>query len=308
MLPPASRASPTSPAASPAPPSTPSPSSSCTMSTAPSAARAACPSSASAACCRGRTPRSSSSPARGRSRWARGSSPTPAPPSASPRALRSGPGLSPAIPCRTWSVLSICPDSGGPMSRPIELSLKIAVLVVVALVLARAGVWARQRMRPDPAASLTGVRFNQPPGQSPDQDLATLLEAIRAKHKLPALAAAVIKDGRVAAQAAVGVRRASGTEAVTIDDKFHLGSDTKAMTATLIAVLVEEGTLRWGTTVGEVFGDSVKDMDPAWKPVTVEQLVRNRGGAPAGLEAGGLWGKLWERKGTPTDQRMQLVG
>jgi CubicO group peptidase (beta-lactamase class C family) len=32
------------------------------------------------------------------------------------------------------------------------------------------------------------------------------------------------------------------------------GSDTKAMTATLMAVLVEEGKLKWTTTVGEFSG------------------------------------------------------
>lgn len=139
------------------------------------------------------------------------------------------------------------------------------------------------------------------------ESLTALLEPIRSKHKLPALAAAVIKDGKVVALGATGVRRAGGEEAVTADDVFHLGSDTKAMTATLIGVLIEEGKFSWSSTVGEVFGDEVKDMDAAWKAVTIEQLLHNRGGAPADLNEGGLWGRLWEQKGSPTEQRMELV-
>src|SRR6185369_3637125 len=106
---------------------------------------------------------------------------------------------------------------------------------------------------------------------------------------------------------ACGVRKAGGTEAATMGDKFHLGSDTKAMTATLMAVLVEEGKLKWTTTVGEVFGDEVKGMDAGWKGVTLEQLLTHRAGAPGNLDAGGLWGRLGERKGTPTQQRMELL-
>jgi CubicO group peptidase (beta-lactamase class C family) len=77
------------------------------------------------------------------------------------------------------------------------------------------------------------------------------------------------------------------------------------MTATLIATLVEEGKLSWTTTMGEVFKDV--EMDAAWKEVTLDLLLTHRAGVPTDLSKDGLWGKLWERKGTPTDQRMQLL-
>lgn len=32
---------------------------------------------------------------------------------------------------------------------------------------------------------------------------------------------------------------------VTLDDRFHLGSDTKAMTATVASTLVDEGKIKW---------------------------------------------------------------
>jgi len=63
------------------------------------------------------------------------------------------------------------------------------------------------------------------------RDLADLLAPLRRRYKLPALAAALVKDGNTIALGAVGVRRAGHSERVGLDDCFHLGSCTKAMTA-----------------------------------------------------------------------------
>jgi CubicO group peptidase (beta-lactamase class C family) len=48
---------------------------------------------------------------------------------------------------------------------------------------------------------------------------------------------------------------------VTLNDRFHLGSDTKAMTALPAAMLMEEVELRWDSTVAEVFPELVGPMD-----------------------------------------------
>ncbi len=60
------------------------------------------------------------------------------------------------------------------------------------------------------------------------------------RYDLPALAAAVVKSGEIQAAGAVGTRRAGTNIPVTINDRFHLGSDTKAMTALLAARLLEK--------------------------------------------------------------------
>src|SRR5690606_38737298 len=79
------------------------------------------------------------------------------------------------------------------------------------------------------------------------------LGPLRARHGLPALAGLVLRDGRVEGVAALGSRCAGRAEAVTVDDPWHLGSCTKAMTATLIGSLVERGALRWEATLGELY-------------------------------------------------------
>lgn len=139
------------------------------------------------------------------------------------------------------------------------------------------------------------------------QDVSHQCEPIRLAHELPGLAVIVLRGPVVVAQGVSGARKAGAPALMTLDDKFHLGSNTKAMTATLLAVLVAEGKLTWRTTVGEVFERAVKDMHPAWKTVTVEQLLTNRSGAPNTLDADGLWGRLWQRKGMPPQQRLELV-
>src|SRR5688572_32790920 len=100
------------------------------------------------------------------------------------------------------------------------------------------------------------------------------------------MAAAVLRGERIIAQGAAGVRKRGTAERITLDDRFHLGSCTKAMTATLVAMLVEEGKLNWTTTLGELFADTVKPMHPAWEKVTLRQVLAHRAGVrfePDGL-------------------------
>jgi len=92
------------------------------------------------------------------------------------------------------------------------------------------------------------------------------------------MVAAVLRGERIIAQGVAGVRKRGTAERITLDDRFHLGSCTKAMTATLVAMLVEEGKLNWTTTLGELFADTVKPMHPAWEKVTLRQVLAHRAG------------------------------
>ena len=94
------------------------------------------------------------------------------------------------------------------------------------------------------------------------------------------MVAAVLRGERIIAQGAAGVRKRGAAERATLDDRFHLGSCTKTMTATLVAMLVEEGKLHWTTTLGELFADTVKPMHPVWDKVTLRQVLAHRAGLP----------------------------
>ena len=84
------------------------------------------------------------------------------------------------------------------------------------------------------------------------ENLDAYLEGVRAKYGLPALAAAVTRSGEIVASGAAGKRAIGIDIPVTMEDRFHLGSDTKAFTATVAGTLVEEGRIKWSSTLGEV--------------------------------------------------------
>lgn len=116
-----------------------------------------------------------------------------------------------------------------------------------------------------------------------DPSLARLLEPIRQRYDLPALAALVLTSQGISASAVVGVRQRGTEIPVTLADQWHLGSETKAMTAALAARLVERGQLRWESTLGEVFPEFATNAQPALAAVTLRHLLAHRAGLPANL-------------------------
>ena len=122
--------------------------------------------------------------------------------------------------------------------------------------------------------TLAGAVRAQPAAEaSPAEDL---IGPILAETKAPALAGAVVTAANIPWLQAWGVRQGPGSAAVTTDDLWHLGSNTKAMTAALYAKLVEQGKAHWGATVPELF-PGLK-VDPAWRTTTVEALMSHTGG------------------------------
>lgn len=119
--------------------------------------------------------------------------------------------------------------------------------------------------------------------------LAEELEAIRVEQKLPALAAAVWRDGKLVELEAVGLRKADDSASkVTTKDYWHLGSNTKAMTAMLIGIYVDRGALKWDDTLDTFF----KKIDPGYAKVTIDQLIHHEGGAPSEPPPA-VWKQLW---------------
>lgn len=113
--------------------------------------------------------------------------------------------------------------------------------------------------------------------------LAETLEAIRASYKLPAMAAFALRDGAIVERAIVGARSTKDNTPLGDDAQWHLGSNTKAMTATVAGMLVEEGLLQWDSTVGEVLGKAAPDMDAAHRDTTLAMLLHHTSGIAANI-------------------------
>jgi CubicO group peptidase (beta-lactamase class C family) len=142
--------------------------------------------------------------------------------------------------------------------------------------------------------------------ETPPDDTPQFLERVRKKYKFPALAVVVVKDGKVCERGAVGVRKQGAPELVTTNDQFHIGSCTKSFTATVAAMLIEEGKLGWEMTITNVFPELSDTMDEHYRSVTVEQLLTHRGGMP-GDPPKAAWARAWEERGTPTQQRYEFI-
>ena len=118
--------------------------------------------------------------------------------------------------------------------------------------------------------------------------MAPLLEAICKKHSVPAVTGGIITTSGLQESAAAGLRKAGGKTPVTNSDLWHLGSNTKAMTATLLATFVMENKLKWDAKLGDLLPDLMAKATPQARGITVRHLLTHRSGLPANAD----WGDL----------------
>ena len=67
--------------------------------------------------------------------------------------------------------------------------------------------------------------------------------------EVPGLAIAIVKDDRIIFAKGYGVRELGGTAAVDEHTLFAIGSSSKAFTAAALAILVDEGKVKWDDPV-----------------------------------------------------------
>lgn len=142
---------------------------------------------------------------------------------------------------------------------------------------------------------------SRPEVVEPDRRLADVLAPVRDEHRLPGLIGAILIGDRLASIGAVGIRKIGSPAAIKVTDVIHLGSCTKAMTATLIGMMVDEGKLTWGTTLAQVFPQQAEAMHPAFRSVTLSHLLTHRAGLPHDVP----WWRLPGRN--PTEQRSSIL-
>jgi len=114
-----------------------------------------------------------------------------------------------------------------------------------------------------------------------DPELTARLERSRSAHGIPGMGALVLRENRITI-AVTGKRRSDRDAPLVATDAFHLGSDTKSMTASLVARLVERRRLRWDATLPEALPEIAPRMDPGFKSVTLDMLMRHVAGLPTG--------------------------
>lgn len=139
-----------------------------------------------------------------------------------------------------------------------------------------------------------------PPAAVPAQtslpaDFDQLVAGVMADHEVPGLAIAVVKDGQVVLAKGYGVRELGRPDRVDEHTRFGIASNTKAFTATALALLVEDGLVEWEQPVINYL--PWFRLSDAWvtSQITVRDLLVHRSGL--GLGAGDL---LWWPQSTYT--------
>ena len=146
--------------------------------------------------------------------------------------------------------------------------------------------------------------------QDPSNEMAAKLAEICRKRDVPAMAVAVVNAKGLVQSQCYGNRKRGTDDKVELSDRFPIGSNTKSMTATLAAVLVEAGNIEWDTTIGDVWPNAAdKDIHPRLRKVTLDQLLSHQSGLPANIAdiSGQAWASFFDEKQSPTLERRGML-
>jgi CubicO group peptidase (beta-lactamase class C family) len=98
--------------------------------------------------------------------------------------------------------------------------------------------------------------------------------------QVPGLAIAIVKDDSLVFARGYGVQELGKAARATEHTRFAIGSTTKAMTTALLAMLVDEGKLKWDDRVIDYLPD-LRLQDPyATRELTIRDLLTHRTGLP----------------------------
>ena len=117
---------------------------------------------------------------------------------------------------------------------------------------------------------------------APPKNFDARVESVMKASEVPGAAIAIVENGKVTLARGYGVRKLGSAEAVGADTLFQIGSTTKAVTATALALLVEEGKIRWDDRVIDHL-PGFRMYDP-WvtREITVRDILVHRSGLGRG--------------------------
>jgi len=98
--------------------------------------------------------------------------------------------------------------------------------------------------------------------------------------KVPGMAIGIVDNGTLIFAKGFGVKRAGGKDPVTENTIFQIGSTSKAFTATLMAMLVDRGDVRWEDKVIDHVPDFMMHDPWVTREYQVLDLLSQRSGMP----------------------------
>lgn len=102
------------------------------------------------------------------------------------------------------------------------------------------------------------------------------IDSIRIRFYIPAVAFGVVRDDSILLQGAIGVREINTNDSITIYDKFHIGSDSKALTSFIAGKLVDNGLISWNTKFFDLFPELKATSKPGYYEIELKDLLSHR--------------------------------
>lgn len=131
-------------------------------------------------------------------------------------------------------------------------------------------------------------------------------DSIRIAYNIPELAFAVVSADTVFEWQTLGVQRANTDFTAKPSDRFHLGSNTKAITAFIAALLVEQKQMAWNTKFFALFPELKQKSKAIYQSITLQDLLTFRAKLPAYTYTFARPTKA-EIRGDDAQQRLQLA-
>lgn len=149
--------------------------------------------------------------------------------------------------------------------------------------------WIVAQERPATAASSTQH-------DAAIQQLDAYVAKVMNEWQVPGLSIAVVKDDRVLLSKGYGVKRVGSDERVDQNTLFAIASNSKAFTAAALAILVDEGKLKWDDHVSKHLPWFQLKDEFATRDIRVRDLLCHRSGL--GTFSGDLlwWGTSYSPK------------
>lgn len=101
-------------------------------------------------------------------------------------------------------------------------------------------------------------------------------DSIRQASSIPELAYAVVTSKETKEINWLGTHSIELSDPATATDRFHIGSNTKAMTAFIIAKYVEQKKLSWNDKFFDLFPDWKSQSRPEYFNITLQDLLSHR--------------------------------